>query len=135
MIDVDHFKRFNDEHGHKTGDHVLRRVARMLADNVKGRDTVARFGGEEFVVLLVGADLAVDRTLAWQMCERLAAQVLVKRGTGETVGRVTISIGVAEHRVAESSDNLLERADRALYAAKRTGRNRVCTAAATTAQA
>ena len=135
MIDVDHFKRFNDEHGHKTGDHVLRRVARMLADNVKGRDTAARFGGEEFVVLLMGADLAVARTVAWQMCERLAAQVLVKRGTGETVGRVTISIGVAEHRVGESGVNLLERADTALYEAKRTGRNRVCTAAATTAQA
>lgn len=131
MIDVDHFKRFNDEHGHKTGDHVLRRVSRMLADNVKGRDTAARFGGEEFVVLLAGADLAVARTVAWQMCERLAAQVLVKRGTGETVGRVTISIGVAEHRIGESGADLIERADAALYEAKRTGRNRVCASAAT----
>ncbi|WP_267359353.1 MULTISPECIES: GGDEF domain-containing protein [unclassified Methylobacterium] len=133
MIDVDHFKRFNDAHGHKTGDLVLRRVARMLADNVKGRDIAARFGGEEFAVLLAGADLAAARTVAWQMCERLAAQVLVKRGTGETVGRVTISIGVAEHRVGESSANLIERADGALYEAKRTGRNRVCAAAASTA--
>jgi len=135
MIDVDHFKRFNDEHGHKTGDHVLRRVACMLASNVKGRDTAARFGGEEFAVLLAGADLAVARTVAWQMCERLAAQVLVKRGTGETVGRVTISIGVAEHRVGESSADLIERADAVLYEAKRTGRNRVCAAASTTAAA
>ncbi|TXN41550.1 GGDEF domain-containing protein [Methylobacterium sp. WL30] len=135
MIDVDHFKRFNDEHGHKTGDQVLRRVARMLADNVKGRDTAARFGGEEFVILLAGADHAVARTVAWQMCERLAAQVLMKRGTGETVGRVTISIGVAEHRAGESGADLIERSDAALYEAKRTGRNRVCVAEATTAAA
>ncbi|WP_267361516.1 MULTISPECIES: GGDEF domain-containing protein [unclassified Methylobacterium] len=133
MIDVDHFKRFNDEHGHKTGDLVLRRVARMLADNVKGRDVAARFGGEEFAVLLAGADLAAARTVAWQICERLAAQVLVKRGTGETVGRVTISIGVTDHRAGESSADCIERADGALYEAKRTGRNRVCVAVATTA--
>ena len=93
MLDVDHFKRFNDTHGHRTGDQVLRLVARLLADNVKGRDTAARFGGEEFAVLLAGADLMAATTVARQMCERLAAQRLIKRGTGEPIGQVTISIG------------------------------------------
>lgn len=126
LLDVDHFKRFNDAHGHRTGDQVLRLVARQLADNVKGRDTAARFGGEEFTVLLMGADLKAATTVARQMCERLAAQRLIKRGTGEPVGQITLSIGVAQHRAGESGAALIERADAALYEAKQTGRNRVC---------
>jgi diguanylate cyclase len=129
MLDVDHFKRFNDEHGHKTGDQVLRLVARLIADNVKGRDTAARFGGEEFVVLLAGADLTAAMTVARQMCERLAGQRLVKRGNGQAVGQITMSIGVAEYTPGEKGTTLIERADAALYEAKRTGRNRVCCAA------
>jgi diguanylate cyclase len=129
MLDVDHFKRFNDEHGHKTGDQVLRLVARLIADNVKGRDTAARFGGEEFAVLLAGADLTAAMTVARQMCERLAGQRLVKRGTGHSVGQITMSIGVAAFEPGEKGTTLIERADAALYEAKRTGRNRVCCAA------
>lgn len=128
LLDIDHFKRFNDAHGHRTGDQVLRLVARQLADNVKGRDTVARFGGEEFTVLLMGADLRAAMTVARQMCERLAAQRLIKRGTGEPVGQITLSIGVAQHRAGESGASLIERADAALYEAKQMGRNRVCAA-------
>jgi diguanylate cyclase len=128
MLDVDHFKRFNDEHGHKTGDQVLRLVGRLIADNVKGRDTAARFGGEEFAVLLAGADLAAAATVARQMCERLAGQRLIKRGTGKAVGQITMSIGVAVHREGEKGAELIERADAALYEAKRSGRNRVCCA-------
>ncbi|KOX59200.1 hypothetical protein ADL19_05700 [Streptomyces purpurogeneiscleroticus] len=126
LLDVDHFKRFNDAHGHRTGDHVLRLIARLLADNVKGRDTAARFGGEEFAVLLAGADLKAATSVARQICERLAAQRLIKRGTGEPVGQITASIGVAQHRAGESGAALIERADAALYEAKNAGRNRVC---------
>lgn len=79
-------------------------------------------------MLLMGADLKAATTVARQMCERLAAQRLIKRGTCEPVGQITLSIGVAQHRIGESEASLIERADAALYEAKQTGRNRVCTA-------
>ncbi|GJD93161.1 GGDEF domain-containing protein [Methylobacterium iners] len=126
MLDVDHFKSFNDTHGHRTGDHVLRLVARLLSDNIKGKDTAARYGGEEFAILLAGADQRAGLAVATQICERIGKQRLVKRGTGESVGQITMSIGVAEHRPGENAAALVERADGALYEAKRTGRNRVC---------
>jgi diguanylate cyclase len=128
MLDVDHFKRFNDTHGHRTGDHVLRLVARLLSDNIKGKDTAARYGGEEFAILLEGANLQAGVAVARGICERIGKQRLVKRGTGEQVGQITMSIGVAEHRPGETSTSLVDRADTALYEAKRTGRSRVCTA-------
>lgn len=128
MLDVDHFKRFNDTYGHRTGDQVLRLVARMLLDNVKGNDTAARYGGEEFAVLLEGADLQVGLTVGRQICERISKQRLVKRGTGEPVGHITLSIGVAQYRPSENGSSFVERADSALYEAKRTGRSRVCAA-------
>ena len=130
MLDVDHFKQFNDRHGHRTGDQVLRLVGRLLSDNLKGRDVVARYGGEEFAVLLAGTHLSAAVTVAGQLCVRLAGQQLVKSGSQEPLGRITMSIGVAEHCVDESSSSVVERADRALYEAKRTGRNRACVASA-----
>ena len=129
LLDVDHFKQFNDSYGHRTGDLVLRLVARLLSDNIKGRDTVARYGGEEFAVLLAGADLKAAATVARQICVGLASKDLVVRGSRQAIGRVTISIGVAQFRPGDSVTNLVERADGALYKAKETGRNRVCTEA------
>ncbi|GJD95785.1 GGDEF domain-containing protein [Methylobacterium iners] len=126
MLDVDHFKHFNDTHGHRTGDHVLRLVAGLLSDNIKGKDTAARYGGEEFAILLEGADLQAGKAVARGICERIGKQRLVKRGTGEQVGQITMSIGVAQHLVGESATAIVERADAALYEAKRTGRNKVC---------
>ena len=127
LIDVDHFKRFNDTHGHRVGDLVLRLVARLMADNVKGRDTVARYGGEEFAILLAGADLRTACVVARQLCESLGSKRLVTKGSAHPVGHVTVSIGVAQARPGEQAACLVERADAALYEAKRTGRNRVCT--------
>lgn len=126
MLDVDHFKRFNDTYGHRTGDHVLRLVARLLSDNIKGKDTAARYGGEEFAILLEGADLRAGMAVASGICERIGNQRLVKRGTGEQIGQITMSIGVAEHRLGDTGSSIVERADNALYEAKRTGRSRVC---------
>ncbi|MCK2055317.1 GGDEF domain-containing protein [Methylobacterium sp. 37f] len=128
MLDVDHFKRFNDTHGHRMGDHVLRLVGRLLSDNVKGRDTAARYGGEEFAIILADADLNAAMTVAEQIRGRLSTQRVIRRGTGETIGQITISAGVAQHRLGESSASLIERADAALYEAKRSGRNKVCRA-------
>lgn len=128
MIDVDHFKRFNDTHGHRAGDRVLRLVGQLISDNVKGRDTAARYGGEEFAVILDGANIEAGRAVATQLCEQLAQRRLVKRDTGKSIGQVTCSVGVAQHRLGEDGSALIERADQALYEAKWTGRNRVCIA-------
>lgn len=125
LLDIDHFKRFNDTHGHRTGDRVLRLVAQMLTENVKGRDFVARYGGEEFVLLLGDVDAETGASITRQICARLAARRLVKRETAEEIGTITLSAGVAQVRASDSQGTLLERADAALYAAKHNGRNQV----------
>jgi diguanylate cyclase len=132
LLDIDHFKRFNDHHGHRTGDLVLRLVGRVLSDNVKGRDCAARYGGEEFAILLVGATLQAGAVVAQQICDALSGKHLVNKGSGRDLGRVTVSVGVAQFQDHESAAALVERADLALYEAKRTGRNRVCVDAAPT---
>ncbi len=126
LLDIDHFKQFNDQHGHRTGDLVLRLVGRVLSDNVKGRDCAARYGGEEFAILLAGAKLHAGAIVAQQICDALSGKHLVNKGSGRDLGRITVSVGVAEFRPDESATSLVERADLALYEAKRTGRNRVC---------
>lgn len=129
LFDVDHFKRFNDRHGHATGDMVLRLVARLLSADAEGADVVARYGGEEFAILLPHADIEAGRLAAQRICDGLRGRRLVKRETGEDIGQVTISAGVAGYRAGESAAALMERADRALYEAKRTGRDRIVAAA------
>jgi diguanylate cyclase len=126
MLDVDHFKRVNDEYGHHTGDLVLRLIGRLLTESVKGRDTSARYGGEEFAVVLVGADLEAGMIVANQIRLALEGKDLVKkRSTGKS-DKITVSIGVAQLKPNETAASLLERADAAMYQAKRLGRNRVC---------
>jgi diguanylate cyclase (GGDEF)-like protein len=126
MIDIDHFKKVNDTHGHLAGDAVLAAAADVLRDGLRPYDLAGRFGGEEFVVLLSGADVAQARQLA----ERLRAQlsdVTIGRGDPRTAGpRITVSIGVAvlTTSVADLTD-LLAAADAALYQAKNAGRNLV----------
>jgi len=121
MVDVDHFKAVNDEHGHAEGDNVLKRVAQNLRDGLRAGDVVARWGGEEFCVLLPAIGLAEASALA----ERLTVQI-ASAGTP----RVTVSIGVAEvQAVAEEPEGVIRRADVALYRAKKAGRNRVVSAA------
>ncbi len=98
LLDIDHFKHFNDSSGHSTGDLILRLVARLLTDNSKGRDTVACYGGEEFAILLSGADLKAAATVARQICQALSSKRLVMKGSQQAIGHITISIGVAQHR-------------------------------------
>jgi diguanylate cyclase len=123
MCDIDHFKTFNDTWGHQTGDQVLRLVAQCLSENVKGRDTAARYGGEEFAVILRRTPLAAAVTLADQIRSHVESKRLVKRSTGDILGRLTISIGVAELSEADGSADIVQRADVCLYAAKNAGRN------------
>ena len=125
MTDIDHFKNFNDTFGHLTGDQVLRLVALSVKQNVKGQDIAARYGGEEFAIVLPRTALREAITVADQIRRAVMSKELMKRSTGEHLGRVTISIGVATHRRGDSIQSLIERADTCLYAAKRNGRNRV----------
>lgn len=119
MVDIDHFKRINDQHGHAAGDAALQRLARELQAAVRAGDTVGRLGGEEFCLLLPTCDLAGAHGLAERLCAAVAG------ATG-----LTVSIGVAlADAAAEQPEAALSRADAALYRAKREGRNRVVLAA------
>jgi diguanylate cyclase len=125
MADIDHFKSFNDKYGHLTGDQVLRLVALSVKQNVKGRDVAARYGGEEFVIALPNTTLQAAITVADQVRRAVMTKELMKRSSGERLGRITISIGAAALRPHDTAASLIERADTCLYAAKRSGRNRV----------
>ena len=122
MIDIDEFKVFNDRYGHVTGDSVLRLVATVLRQSIKGQDIAARYGGEEFAVILPNTTLRNAEILANQLCYQVAKRELKRRSTGESLGLVTVSIGVAAFRRGELATTLIERADAALYGAKRAGR-------------
>jgi diguanylate cyclase len=128
LIDIDHFKRFNDNWGHQTGDEVLRLVATIMSANMRGIDLAARYGGEEFAVILPKAALADAVPIAERLREAIEARSLTERETGREIGRITVSIGAALFEPGESLTSLIGRADEALYASKRGGRNRVTAA-------
>lgn len=127
MCDIDHFKRFNDTWGHQTGDQIIRFVASALRNSAKGDSLAARYGGEEFALVLPRTDLRAARTLAESLRKAVESKALVRKSTGEDLGKITISIGVALFKPDDTPCSLLERADACLYASKRTGRNRVTT--------
>jgi diguanylate cyclase len=123
MLDIDHFKAFNDTYGHLTGDQVLRLVGMSLKQTVKGQDTAARYGGEEFAVVLPNTGLRQAKTVGEHIRHAVMSRELKKKSTGEILGRVTVSVGIALMRPSDDADSLIERADTSLYAAKRAGRN------------
>ncbi len=127
LIDIDHFKAFNDKHGHIVGDEVLKFVAKKARDLLKGRDFLARFGGEEFAVILPHTDMNGAKAAAENIKSFFAASQLKASVTDDKLGILTVSIGVASYRRGEKIEDLLQRADRALYHAKTNGRNRVAT--------
>jgi two-component system cell cycle response regulator len=125
MIDIDHFKRVNDTYGHPAGDEVLRVVARRIADTVRQIDTVARMGGEEFLVVMPDARFDIALRVAERLRQAVADDAVSDtRAPGGRIA-VTISIGVALARQGDTADMLIQRADAALYRAKQSGRNRV----------
>lgn len=128
MIDIDHFKSFNDNFGHQVGDQVLRLVARTLINGVKGKDLTARYGGEEFAIVLPETNLSGAVAVANSLRKTVAGKDVVNRSTDEHLGRITLSAGVAEFSGAETVEDLIERADAALYTAKHNGRNQVAAA-------
>jgi diguanylate cyclase (GGDEF)-like protein len=122
MADLDHFKRVNDTYGHLAGDEVLRQAARRLLGVLRPYDTVGRYGGEEFLLVLPGCDAQVTLTLAERLCRYMAAEPLECEGLPLTV---TVSLGLTASGGTEPAGALLRAADAALYRAKAAGRNRV----------
>jgi diguanylate cyclase (GGDEF)-like protein len=117
MLDLDHFKAVNDEFGHRAGDLALIQVAAVARDTVRSVDSVARWGGEEFIVLLPEVGLTGATRAAERICDAIRE--------AHVVGGMTASVGVAEYRSGETAEELLSRVDEALYRAKRTGRDRI----------
>jgi two-component system cell cycle response regulator len=128
LLDVDHFKQVNDRQGHASGDAVLAALGALLPLQSRPYDVTARWGGEEFVVALPHANVADARNAA-ERIRRAVEGVTIQASNGDSIP-ITVSIGVAERHPGESLDALVDRADRAMYAAKTSGRNRVCVAAA-----
>lgn len=125
MCDIDHFKKVNDEHGHAVGDEVLKMFAAVIQQTVRDGDTAARFGGEEFAIILPGTPQAGALALAERIRTRFEAKRLTIRSSNKMLGQLTASFGVAERRNTEAGSDLIERADKKLYEAKNSGRNRV----------
>jgi diguanylate cyclase (GGDEF)-like protein len=122
LFDLDHFKKINDEHGHNIGDIVLRTIARAILDCSREGDVPVRMGGEEFAVFMVGGGIDNATILAERLREEVASLLFADL---DIQGNVTISGGIADRIVGESMEELLKRADRALYQAKADGRNRI----------
>lgn len=126
LLDVDHFKQINDRQGHASGDAVLAALGELLPLQGRPYDVTARWGGEEFVVALPHAG-AIDACSAAERIRRAVESANIKAANGDVMS-VTVSIGVAHRRAGEPLDSVVDRADRAMYAAKTSGRNRVCAA-------
>ena len=125
MLDIDHFKQVNDTYGHDAGDQVLKEVAQRIVSNLRGFDTAVRFGGEEFVILLPDSPLSTAVGGAERLCESMSSASVLVTNNGEAIS-ITASLGAATMMAGEETlEELLRRADAAMYQAKESGRNRV----------
>jgi diguanylate cyclase len=125
FIDLDHFKRFNDKFGHTIGDKVLRFVATLLKNNIKGSDSVSRYAGEQFAILLPETPFDGALIVAENIRERLSKQTLSDSAEKIELGTVTASIGVVPYHYGDSAEQFLRQADHYMHEAKRAGRNKV----------
>jgi len=128
LADIDHFKVVNDTYGHVLGDKVIRAVAHVLRSSIKGRDVAARLGGEEFAIVLPQTSLLGAAALAEQIRLTVEQGRICRSDGEESIGQVTLSVGVAAAQPGDTLEALLERADAAMYTAKRAGRNRISVA-------
>lgn len=127
FADIDHFKEFNDTWGHQVGDQVLKAVAHTLKTHIGQQGIPSRYGGEEFVMVLPNIDLQKAFFLADTIRDFINQRPMKRKSSGETIGKVSISIGIAQYHSGDNRDSLLKRADSALYLAKNSGRNVVKT--------
>jgi diguanylate cyclase len=125
MLDIDHFKKVNDTFGHLFGDKVIKAVAMVLKKNTKGKDLAARFGGEEFIVLLPDTGIEGARVVAENIRQTIEGASIINPNNKQIVSKVTISIGMTEMLEEDDFEMMVVRADKALYAAKENGRNQV----------
>lgn len=125
ILDIDHFKKFNDTYGHQVGDQVLKLLAQTLTSSIKGQDLAARFGGEEFCVILPGTSLKNAVKVAETIRNKVGKKHVTNRKTGQSMGQITVSVGVGGFRYGEPLSQLILRSDEAMYLAKHSGRNRV----------
>lgn len=131
LADIDFFKNFNDTYGHQLGDKVLRFVAQTLQKHLKGQDMVTRFGGEEFAIILPETPFGGAIAVAENLRKAIQSQRLRRTDNQEYIGNITLSIGMAMYRNGEKAEDIIERADNALYQAKKNGRNCVTPEAST----
>ncbi|GAB2707546.1 GGDEF domain-containing protein [Aliiglaciecola aliphaticivorans] len=125
LIDIDHFKKINDNYGHQMGDLVLKAVAKKIQSCCREQAQAFRYGGEEFAVIMPGLEQSRARQMADVMRRQIEKINVKDRRTGESLGDITVSIGVAQLETNEDSTHFIERADKLMYDAKRLGRNRV----------
>jgi diguanylate cyclase len=125
LIDIDHFKKINDNYGHQMGDLVLKAVAKKLQSCCRENAQIFRYGGEEFAVIMPNFDFKRARQMADVMRRSIEKIAVKDRRSGESLGDISVSAGVAQMEPQENQDTWLQRADEYLYEAKRLGRNRV----------
>lgn len=125
VVDIDHFKLINDNFGHTVGDKVLKYIASVMQRNLRATDFIARFGGEEFVIILPETNQAGAIQVAEHIRHAVSSKKLTVGNKDQSIGKITVSLGVAQHKFLEEQDALIERADHCMYAAKHAGRNRV----------
>ena len=125
MCDIDHFKRVNDSWGHLVGDQVIKFIAHTLRTHAAGDFLAARYGGEEFAIIMPRTELGQAQSIAAAIHGAVRSKRLTRRSTGESLGAITLSIGLAQRREFESVNDLIARADACLYASKRGGRDRI----------
>jgi len=127
MVDIDYFKRVNDTYGHLVGDSLLKSIANLLKSHLRKNDIASRYGGEEFLILLPETELDGAMAVAQKIKDNLAKKEWKLKETGESMGKVTVSMGIALYKLNEPEEALIKRADDALYLAKDRGRNRIIT--------
>ncbi|HEX2841212.1 GGDEF domain-containing protein [Hyphomicrobium sp.] len=125
MCDIDHFKRVNDGFGHQVGDEIIKMFARVIEAGIRENDTVIRYGGEEFAIILPMTEQEAAKDIAERIRRQFESKKLTIRETNQKVGQLTASFGVAQYRRGDDVDMLVQRADAKLYDAKSQGRNRV----------
>ncbi len=125
LCDIDHFKKFNDTWGHQTGDQVIRFVASSLSQASMPDFLVARYGGEEFAIIMPRTTIEQAADISERIRKAIQTKKLMRRSTGQPLGQITVSFGIARYSADDNIQSLIERADTCLYRSKQTGRNRV----------